>query len=1142
MGAKSSQTIGFWYYLGIHFGLCRGPVDALVEIRGGNRTAWSGAQTASGRITIDAEDLWGGERAEGGLAGDLDVMMGEPTQAPNDYLTIAQAGPQPAYRGLCTAVYRRGKVGAFNPNPKRWSFRLQRALKGWDNNLAWYPEKAVINLPGGIKAMNPAHILYETIIDQRWGMGEPRSLIADAAWRAAADVLHAEGFGLSLIYEPTPDNPIRDFQQLVIDHIGAALTQSRADGLYYLDLIRPIADPLTLPQLTESDVLELTIEPNLLVDAVNEIRVEWRDPLTNTDRVATPVQALGNITSTQGVISETRTYRGIPTESLALRAALRDLNARALPLTRIQAVINRVLWDRRPGQAIRVSLPSEGIQDAVFRIGEIDFGALDDARMRVVLVQDVFAFPATVYAEAQIPLWTAPDPTPIVTSIARIDESTWRDVVQGISAGDQAVLAADVGFLAVSAARPPGNAVNYVLATASTGENFVERGTGDWSPSALLAAGVSGTATVWPLTASFGLDRVALGSEARVGREHVRIDAIDLIAQSVTVGRGCVDTVPEPHPAGEFVFFSDDFLGNDGREYSDGETVSVQILTRTFAQQIDPVEAFSGSVVMDARPNRPYPPGKVRLNGQAFPGQIASPLTVTWAHRDRLLQDDQLVDTEAASIGPEPNTQYRLLVEQPIGTVVSDQTTALTASTAVALSDGIPARMQLWSTRDGVESRYRHEQLIGVNSPPPAGTSTQSTNGDFESGLTGWSVVTESGGASSASLVLTTDPSQVIAGGQSGRLQRTAGSEITFVRLITGEPALRGSTITVQGRARRLDVGDGSYMLTPAIQIREAASQEGNTIPGGRLSSDSTIVRDQGAIVAVPDKGTARSLIVPPHPGDLVFDAGVLVQSPLDSIDLVLDDWIVTWFRDIFIGDGFIIEPLLGGSGDWPVPAGVTSVQVLVVGGGAGGGRNGGGGGGAGRVVFDGAFSTIPGGTVPYTVGSGGAAATAGTGAASDGGNGTDSIFGSIIALGGGGGGGASARPGKQGGSGGGGGNGAIGGLADASQGGLGNDGGNSTDNLGAGGGGAGAPGFVYGGGAGVDMSATFTANFGDNGWFGGGGAARGNLASPGGAGGGGDTEQDGMSGTGGGGGGGRSSFPVGKGGSGVILIRYPQP
>ena len=79
MGGSSKQTIGYDYLMGIHMGVCRGPVDALVEIKVADRTAWTGNVTGNQTVQINARELFGGDSAEGGVEGPLEVMMGEPT-------------------------------------------------------------------------------------------------------------------------------------------------------------------------------------------------------------------------------------------------------------------------------------------------------------------------------------------------------------------------------------------------------------------------------------------------------------------------------------------------------------------------------------------------------------------------------------------------------------------------------------------------------------------------------------------------------------------------------------------------------------------------------------------------------------------------------------------------------------------------------------------------------------------------------------------------------------------------------------------------------------------------------------------------------------------------------------------------------
>lgn len=152
-GSKS-QTVGYKYYLGLYFAICYGPVDKFLRIIAGEREAWNGYVIDNETITIDADDLFGGEKREGGIEGDLDIMMGAATQTTNDYLVSKVGGLMPAFRGILGAVYKGGLISANNPYVKPWAFQVQRIIEGWDGGEAWYPAKAAIDFdcPGGLTA------------------------------------------------------------------------------------------------------------------------------------------------------------------------------------------------------------------------------------------------------------------------------------------------------------------------------------------------------------------------------------------------------------------------------------------------------------------------------------------------------------------------------------------------------------------------------------------------------------------------------------------------------------------------------------------------------------------------------------------------------------------------------------------------------------------------------------------------------------------------------------------------------------------------------------------------------------------------------------------------------------------------------
>lgn len=254
------------------------------------------------------------------------------------------------------------------------------------------------------------------------------------------------------------------------------------------------------------------------------------------------------------------------------------------------------------------------------------------------------------------------------------------------------------------------------------------------------------------------------------------------------------------------------------------------------------------------------------------------------------------------------------------------------------------------------------------------------------------------------------------------------------------------------------------------------------------------------------------------------------------------------------------------GTTSWTAPAGVTSVNYLVVaGGGSGGGQGPSGGGGAGGVVT-GTLAVTPGNSYTVTVGAGGIS----TGGSVDGNGrpGNNSVFSTVTAIGGGGGIAYSQDSGTwassgvgNGGSGGGGGTGGLGTPGQGNNGGAGRAGSgglNSGDGYNSGaGGGAGmaavavAPNSGAPGGAGRLVSIT-----GSDVYYGGGGgggmdSARVGGGASGGVGGGGNSNQ-GSNGsaatanTGGGGGGGSNrsgsggaGYSGGDGGSGIVVLAY---
>lgn len=712
MGGSSSSrvTVGYRYFMGLHMGICHGPVDSLSQINVGDRVAWNAGVTESGRITIDAPGLFGGETKEGGIRGDADVMMGEPTQGANDYLASRQGGLQPAYRGMLGIVYRGGLISAMNPYVKPWAFRVTRLTKGWDQTV-WNPGSLSVSMGSGLQAMNPAHIVYECITNRTWGMGYSASTIDDDSFTAAAAKLAAEGFGLCLKW--TRQESIEQFIQRIMDHIGGVFAQDKRSGLFRLTLIRDDYDPETLPVFDERNIISLEqYERASIVDTVNELTVKYDDAVTGRTGSVT-VQNLANITAQGGVVAESRDYPGLPTAGLAIRVAMRDLKSVSSPVAKVRFKADRSAWELLPGDVIRFAWSKAGITNMILRVVRVNHGTLTSGAMEIEAVEDIYGLPAAGYAKQEPVGWVDPtsDPSPATNRII-MEAPRWA-LLQDMTPEALAAMPEDAGILYTVAVRPTGDATNYDIATAPVGGNYTQEGVGDFCPSGVTVAAIGPSATSVQLADLIDYELIEAGEWAILGSEIVRVDSFDRLTSTVTIGRGVLDTVATSHPAGTRMYFAQEYFGTDQVERLSGEELRVKLLPTTGRGTLAEPSAPEDLLVFDSRMARPYPPGRLRVNGEAEPEQIIDePVTVAWAHRDRTQQN--LEGDESGSIGPEEGTTYTVVYSDADTDEVLEAVTGITGTshTMSELRRALNLRVQVWSVRDDLESQQAQERTF----------------------------------------------------------------------------------------------------------------------------------------------------------------------------------------------------------------------------------------------------------------------------------------------------------------------------------------------------------------------------------------------------------------------------------------------
>lgn len=725
MGSSNkSAVVGYRYNMGVQLALTHGPVDFVYELSGDDNVAWTGSVTASGSISINAPNLFGGKQREGGWVGTVDLMMGDADQPVNSYLDAKISGPVPAFRGLTTVVFRNASgSGGFewssgNPYFKAPAWRIARFVKGWSRGAAWYPERAKIG-----RDMNPVHIVYECLTNIEWGMGYSPADVDDVVFRSAADQIFDEAFGVSLLW--MEQTSIQDFVKIVLNHIDANIRINPKTGLFQIKLVRNNYEVSALPELNPSNIITLnSFQRTAWGDTANEVVVKYTD--RNQNDVTLSVQDLAAIESQGGLVSVTRDYVGIREGALASRVAMRDLGAVSTPLAKVSLVCNRVAWDWDVTDVFALTWPKLGLTRAPFRILKIIKGDLINGQITIEALEDIFGLPATSYAPQQPSGWVDPISLPAPVTAPRAVEIPYWDVINNLSAADIAYLPAGYAFGETFGVKPSSDAFNYDLYASPNNVTFTDTGAnGVFTPSGLINAAIpiGGSAVSITLTSMVDLDLALVPGYAYIDNEMFLVTSLNLATGEVVAARATLDTVPTAHVIGSRMYFADDAnVGVDPTQRTSGETVYYKPLTTTGKGTLLPSATSSVSVAMVGRAERPYPPGNLTINGQYFPtatyGSWAVANYVAWANRNRLQQTVALLPFTSGNITPEVGQLTVVRIYSGVTLMrtynVATTLTGWAYPQADDIADGVlqDFRLTIQSLRDATSSWQTHDITI----------------------------------------------------------------------------------------------------------------------------------------------------------------------------------------------------------------------------------------------------------------------------------------------------------------------------------------------------------------------------------------------------------------------------------------------
>jgi len=598
---------------------------------------------------INEPKLYGGKKSGGGHVGDFTFYAGKFDQDvdPNLESSIG-VGLVPAYNGVCHIVMPNQWIGE-TPALRKTEF-----LVGKYSNYLNLPFLGHIALDH--PDINPAGALYHMAVDGWSGLGLETANLNFQSFYDAGVTLIAEGHGCSI--KVTSSQTGKKIFQEVLRQIDGVLSQNSV-GEIELKLIRDDYTVGTLPIYDEDDIIEVT---SFTKTSWQDLKSVVKVSFASREKEGTRVAEAQNM-AVANMVGKSTSEISFPfcyDKTIANQLAARELSVLSFPLLRLTCTMNRNAFDLELGAPIKVSIPEYGVTELVCRVQNLDLGQIDDNKISVELVQDIFAVSTVVFSDPEDTGWSddRPEPEAIVTSdIVDMPYFFGSNLEDPVFDGFGAVIPFTVSPKAAS------DSFDMVSGT-TTGVLDI------WEPQQVLHSlsgklsamyentegfltGVDATGfTINTIIGADGSDPIAAtvaqiqSGEAGIlyvdgewmGYEGVT-DNMDGTFTLTNVHRGLLGTVPITHALDTIVYFFDVSLlslSTIGAELLEDGTIYYKLLDRVGGSAQGESEVTESSYVLQDVADRPLRPRNLQYGGdRILPKLAAGSQNLSWVNSNR---------------------------------------------------------------------------------------------------------------------------------------------------------------------------------------------------------------------------------------------------------------------------------------------------------------------------------------------------------------------------------------------------------------------------------------------------------------------------------------------------------------------------
>ena len=687
-GGKSSVEV-IDYRMSVHWGVCADAVDSINRVYVNDRDLpLTGLPiTTNSSQTVDQMKLFGGDKKGGGVEGDVHFMFGGPVQAMTERLAAKHE------RTASTMTGHRGFLSIFFTETQAAQTAGEIGFVWGTNNPMVPPiEVEVTRQPKTLTGFtnigtdaNPAAIIHECMTNALWGAGYPASAIDLATFQIAAQTLADEAFGLSFAWPA--DGPVEEFVNNVLRHINGRINFDMESGKWQLYLLRDDYDTGLIPVLTRTNARLKEYQRKSWAEVVGNLVVSFTNPDNEKAETVMLYDAAATAIQSVEVRDNAVRYMGIRDREIAWRVVERDLRQKSALLATATVEMPFAMEGVTPGKPVVLDYTDDPVN------GESDFKLRDRIVMRVMairptkrgavsqtvtLMEDVFSYGAAPRPDGQTVLDVGTGSSaPQEVAFYNIMGASFYHVAQERGDADaRAMVYPDTATMVLADAAASDvrdiTLMRY-LNPASGTPGYGEVATIDDQVRFILSSALAKDDIESTISGTDNIVGLGVGGFLVAGTapndEIMQITAIDYTANTFTVARGMIDTIPRAWAAPTTIFgINPNANALDLSIHSVAETLTYKMLPTTSQGSLAVDSAASRLATGSDRMYLPYRPANIQLNntlGFDFDVDVAlDDWVIGWSNRNRITETGALLHWNEANVVGESGQDITLTLKR----------------------------------------------------------------------------------------------------------------------------------------------------------------------------------------------------------------------------------------------------------------------------------------------------------------------------------------------------------------------------------------------------------------------------------------------------------------------------------------------